>query len=380
MAALLRAALVVTLALAPTRAWAHDPALSGIRVLLRAGDTVVTVSTHLSRLRQAAHITGDASAADIDRAVVAQLHVRVDGRDFAPGAGNLISDSANDLLTWQAIRPGAAKDVEVLSRLYADDAASRTAVTVMRDGRAVDEALLDAEHPSFLRATPSLAASALAGRYITTGVRHILSGPDHVLFVIGLLLLGQSLVAVLTTITAFTLAHSITLSLAALGIFVPSPRIVEPLIALSIVAIAIENLRRRSSSGTRDYRPLVAFVFGLVHGFGFATALGDAGLSGRLLWLALGSFNVGVEIGQASIVIVAVPALAWLSTRYAARWRAVVVCASVAIGLAGGYWFVVRTMPTALAAVVRRDEQRGQVEVFRGGAARAGLAPSAARQ
>ncbi|MEI6244717.1 MAG: HupE/UreJ family protein, partial [Acidobacteriota bacterium] len=205
-----------------------------------------------------------------------------------------------------------------------------------------DEALLDAQHPSYLRAQPSPTAVTLAGRYIRTGIQHILSGPDHVLFVIGLLLLGQSLVAVLTTITAFTLAHSITLTLAALGILVPSARIVEPLIALSIVAIAVENLRPHRATGGRDYRPAVAFAFGLVHGFGFAGALADAGLIGRSLWLALGAFNVGVEIGQGAIVLVTVPMLAWCARHYAAQWRAVLVAGSLAIGLAGSYWFVVR--------------------------------------
>jgi len=212
---------------------------------------------------------------------------------------------------------------------------------------------LAAAHPGSLAATHSPAAVSsisvwrLAGRYIRTGIEHILSGPDHVLFVIGLLLLGQSLRAVLTTITAFTLAHSITLTIAALGLFAPSSRIIEPLIALSIVAIALENGLRvrqqaRQAQQGRDYRPLVAFVFGLVHGFGFAGALADAGLGGRALWMALASFNVGVEMGQGAIVLFTVPLLAWCARRYAAQWRWVVVAGSLTIGVLGAHWFMVR--------------------------------------
>ena len=241
----LTALLLGVMALLPSRAWAHDPALSGVRVLLRAHDVVITVSTHVARLRSAAGLGDVMTSADVDRAIGARLHVRLDGADVVPLPGHLISDATNDLLTWQMIRPGTAQRVDVLSRLYPEDATARTVVTIMRDGQASDDVLLDAEQPSYLTTEPAGSLAALAGRYVRMGIAHILSGPDHVLFVLGLLLLGQSLGAVLRTITAFTIAHSITLSIAALGLFVPSARIVEPLIALSIVTIAFENLRAR---------------------------------------------------------------------------------------------------------------------------------------
>lgn len=344
---------LILLALVPSRAWAHDPALSGIRVLLRANDVVITVSTHVARLRAAAGVTGGMTNADIDRAIGARLRVRLDGADVAPLPGHVINDASNDLLTWQMIRPGDAQTVDVLSRLYADDASSRTVVTIMRDGQASDDVLLDAQHPDYITTRPADSFGALAGRYVRMGITHILSGPDHVLFVLGLLLLGQSLGAVLRTITAFTLAHSLTLGIAALGLFVPSSRIVEPLIALSIVAVAVENLRGRPTSRQRDYRPLVAFAFGLVHGFGFAGALTDAGLTGRALWIALGAFNIGVEVGQSLIVIAAVPVITWCARRYLPQWRRVVVVGSLAIAAIGGYWFVARALPVSSAIEVR---------------------------
>ena len=211
---------------------------------------------------------------------------------------------------------------------------------------------------------PKLSKISVAGQYIWQGVMHILSGPDHIAFVLGLLLLGGSLRSLLKTVTAFTLAHSITLSLAATGVWNPSPRIVEPLVALSIVAIAVDNLRPRKSlepgcvptgrdaindSGAapgaapvRDYRPYYAFCFGLVHGFGFAGALTEVGLPANALATALASFNVGVEIGQASIVLAVSPLIALLAAKHSQVHIRFATVMSICVGLAGSFWFFSR--------------------------------------
>jgi hydrogenase/urease accessory protein HupE len=180
--------------------------------------------------------------------------------------------------------------------------------------------------------------------YITSGVHHIAIGPDHILFVIGLILLGGRVRDLLKIITAFTLAHSITLTLAAQGIFVPPGRIVEPLIALSIVCIGTDNLMalRESSEKKRDWRVIFAFGFGLIHGFGFASVLQEFGLPQKTLVPALISFNVGVEVGQAAIVCTVAPLLAWLGTK-SERWRIHTTrYGSVAIALLGTFWFLQR--------------------------------------
>ncbi|HSH99174.1 MAG TPA: HupE/UreJ family protein [Reyranella sp.] len=146
--------------------------------------------------------------------------------------------------------------------------------------------------------------------FIAMGAEHILSGADHLLFLIALLALAKGVWPIVRIVTGFTLAHSITLSLAVLGyVDVPS-RIVEPLIAASIVWVAMENLL--APTRTR-WRWLVAALFGLVHGLGFASALTELGLPQDALVRALVGFNLGVELGQLAFVAVVMPAVIWLA-------------------------------------------------------------------
>jgi hydrogenase/urease accessory protein HupE len=147
---------------------------------------------------------------------------------------------------------------------------------------------------------------AVAGAYLAHGVEHILFGFDHLLFVLALILIVRSTRVLLLTITAFTLAHSITLALATLGLVrVPGPPI-EAAIALSILLLACEILRmRRGEPSATARRPwIVAFCFGLLHGFGFAGALSETGLPHHAVPLALAFFNVGVELGQLAFIAV----------------------------------------------------------------------------
>ena len=172
------------------------------------------------------------------------------------------------------------------------------------------------------------------------GIHHILSGADHVLFVLGLLLVQGTLRALLGVVTAFTLAHSITLSITVLNIGSLPPWLVEPVIALSVVAVGIENLvhRRVHFEG----RLWLAFGFGFFHGFGFAGALGEAGVPQDAAAWSLAAFNIGVEIGQACIVIVAVPLLRLFDRRSPILARYAMRYASMGIAAAGVLWFVDR--------------------------------------
>jgi len=185
---------------------------------------------------------------------------------------------------------------------------------------------------------------SLAQRYLLMGAEHILFGLDHLLFVLGLLLLQHSAWNLLKTITAFTVAHSITLGFAVLGIFpVPSAPI-EVLIALSIVLLAREILMgQRGILSMVHHRPwLVALLFGLFHGFGFAGALGELGLSSNDVPLALLFFNLGVEAGQVAFIVLLV-ALHWLFEKLSAQ-----SLPSIYRGLAYGlgsvatFWFIER--------------------------------------
>lgn len=171
------------------------------------------------------------------------------------------------------------------------------------------------------------------------GVEHILSGYDHLLFLLGLLLPGGGLLALTKIITAFTLAHSVTLSLAVLNLVALPDRLIEAVIALSIAAVAAENLFLQP---TVRRRWLVSFCFGLVHGFGFSSALRELGLPTHGLLLSLFGFNAGVEAGQALVVAVALPLLVVLRHT---RWeKRMVLSSSLAILVVGLVLFVERAL------------------------------------
>jgi len=190
-------------------------------------------------------------------------------------------------------------------------------------------------------------------QYVTDGVWHIWIGFDHILFLLSLLLpavlvrrenrwqpgpsLRGALVEVLKVVTAFTLAHSITLSLAALQVISLPSRLVESTIAASVVIAALNNLR-----GTVERRRWVmAFAFGLVHGFGFASVLADLGLPQNALVVALVGFNLGVELGQMAIVVAFVPLAFWLRGTRLYR-QGVLIFGSLLVALVAAYWFVQR--------------------------------------
>jgi HupE/UreJ protein len=189
--------------------------------------------------------------------------------------------------------------------------------------------------------TPARAASAspALGALVAMGVEHILQGWDHLLFLFGLLLLRSSLRALATTISAFTLAHSLTLGLAAFGVWTPPAAIVEPAIALSIAYVGVENIRAlasRRAIQTAEKRWRVTFPFGLVHGFGFASALQALGMARSDVPKALFGFNLGVEMGQLAVVIPLALGAAWLSRRNAvpAKLAPVLSAAIIVIGVA----------------------------------------------
>jgi hypothetical protein len=176
-------------------------------------------------------------------------------------------------------------------------------------------------------------------RYIELGFVHIVPrGMDHILFVLGLFLLGSQLRPLLLQITAFTLAHSITLALAMYGIFSLPPRVVEPLIALSIAFVALENI---FTSKLHKWRLFLVFGFGLIHGLGFASVLTSLGLPKREFVTALVSFNVGVECGQLSVIGLGMLAAGWCRNRSWYR-RRIVIPASGVIAAIGVFWAVQR--------------------------------------
>jgi hydrogenase/urease accessory protein HupE len=184
--------------------------------------------------------------------------------------------------------------------------------------------------------------------FVVSGVEHILIGPDHLLFLLGLLLLGGSLWRLTTIVTAFTLGHSVTLSLAALDLVRVAPALVEPAIALSIVVVGVDNLLVRQrrvvepQSASFDLRPWLAVVFGFIHGFGFAAVLREVGLPPGALGWSLAAFNVGVELGQLAVVAVVVALLAAVRRYDVVLAERCAVVGSVGVIAAGVYWFAQR--------------------------------------
>jgi hypothetical protein len=188
--------------------------------------------------------------------------------------------------------------------------------------------------------------------YLVLGIEHILLGIDHLLFVLALLLLVNGVGRLVATVTAFTVAHSITLGAATLGFVHVPPAPVEAVIALSILFLASELARRRAAANdqngaaslTARFPWLVAFAFGLLHGFGFAGALSEVGIPEQAVPLALLFFNVGVELGQL-LFIGAVFGLAWLvrltAWRVPAIWQRAV---AYGIGSVAAFWVVERTI------------------------------------
>jgi hypothetical protein len=182
---------------------------------------------------------------------------------------------------------------------------------------------------------PRISRAGIAWQYFVLGLTHIVpKGLDHVLFVLGLFLLGTRWRSVLWQVSAFTLAHSITLGLSMYGLIGAPPSIVEPLIAVSIAYVAIENM---VLSELKPWRVALVFAFGLLHGMGFAGVLTELGLPRGEFVTALVTFNVGVEAGQLLVIVTAFALVGWHRANASYR-RTVVVPASLAIACMAVYW------------------------------------------
>lgn len=182
--------------------------------------------------------------------------------------------------------------------------------------------------------------------FVGEGVDHILPGGlDHILFVLALFLSSTTSRSLVIQISVFTLAHTITLGLAATGVISPPSDIVEPLIALSIALVAIENLFFKKPP---RWRPIVIFLFGLLHGLGFAGFFGELGLPEGQFWSALIGFNIGVEIGQLSVIILAIAVLSVWRWRNNIEYtdvvyrRFMILPGSLLIGATGSWWAMER--------------------------------------
>jgi hypothetical protein len=274
--------------------------------------------------------------------VRARLALRIDSAPVEPRWGEItpVPDRHAIALAFEAGR-GRPASVAVGARLFPYDEFHQTFLNVYDDGALQQQAVFNAASGERVYYAGSAQGRAAVVRtFVPAGIHHILIGPDHILFLVGLLLLGGGWWSLTRIVTAFTIGHSITLSLAALNLMAPPAQVVEPAIALSIVFVGADNLLVGTSG--RDVRAWIALAFGLVHGFGFANVLREFGLPREALGWSLFSFNLGVEVGQLLVVAAVAGALAMVRRHNQAVAHRLALAGSVVVIAAGAYWFVER--------------------------------------
>jgi hypothetical protein len=252
----------------------------------------------------------------------------------APGGDRLVLQQELQC----AAAPGRLEVTDTLGTVFGEH--YRTITSVARPDGARVEQVFDPEHTQTVFDFGQAAPSSFGG-FVSLGAGHIAAGWDHLLFLAALLIGQRSVRTLLITVTAFTLAHSLSLAAATLGWLHASPVWVEPVIALSILWVALENLIGQPAVGRR-YALTVAF--GLVHGLAFAEALTALQLVGWPLARALLGFNLGVELAQAVVVVAVAPLLAWLARR--ARGTQIERALSLVIAAMGAIWLVQRLADT----------------------------------
>jgi hypothetical protein len=359
------AALVcLTLHVLPAPAWAHDLERTHVVITVAADRTFVLEIKNdptwlLMRLETFAGGTvppdmtsgeRDARLRELSSTFIDRVVLFTSGREIRPAAVEYVppptahpSDSAQQLATFRltGVLPSDAQMMRWLYGLVIDP----YPLTIRRADRiATTEWINGSDWSSTIDLASQSARRArfdVAREYLRLGYVHILpKGLDHILFVLGLFLLNVRLRPVLLQVTTFTVAHSITLALSMYEVVSLPSQVVEPLIALSIAYVAIENL---ATTEVRPWRLGLVFAFGLLHGLGFAGVLAQLGLPREEFLTALLSFNVGVEAGQLTVITVALMMLAWSRDR---SWyhRAVVMPASLAIAATGIYWTIARAL------------------------------------
>jgi len=344
---------LLLMAVGAVEVWAHDQPYSWLDLRLGPDRLEGRVTAHIVDLAHECGLASPDSLLDpgalarhepaLRAALASRLLLMADGRLLRPEwtGMELLPPRKSVAFTWRTpwARPPGVLRVD--GPLFPYDPQHETYLNVYESGTLRRQDLLTHARTRYDHFTGGRQGLlAVLSTFLLAGIHHIFIGPDHILFIVGLLLLGGSPRRLLKIVTAFTLAHSVTLALATLGVVTPPPRIVEPLIALSIVAVGIGNLRARP--GAPDARTWAALGFGFIHGFGFASVLRDFGLPRQALGASLFAFNAGVEVGQACIVGVAAPLLAGIRAWTPRQAPRVVSVGSLGVTLAGGYWFVER--------------------------------------
>jgi hydrogenase/urease accessory protein HupE len=337
-AALIAAAFCVS---APITVFAHDPGLSSLDVSVDADRIIVTLSLSAADVKPVA----DIFSGNPEALALAQIEILMDGVRLAGVVDGRAQVDDRGTRVRISFARGPGQRLTVRSRVSGRLALGHRELLTIRseDGRLHTERMLDAQsEPVTISLDAVRQRTGSSAQFFSLGVRHILGGYDHLLFLAALLLGVGRAAAIAKTVTAFTVAHSVTLALAVLGIVRAPAAVVEPLIALSIVFVGLENLLRDQV----DSRWKTTFAFGLVHGFGFATALQELGIGSGSIGVVtpLASFNAGVETGQLAIAMLLWPLIKGLNARPVLRLRVSPVLSALVV-VAGAYWLAQRMSP-----------------------------------
>jgi len=342
---------MVLMILATASAFAHDPGLSAAEVRLDGNKAVARLTFARDDIEIVAPMDADRDGrvtqpefevveGRLESLAKESFALSVDGEEASPSAVAVGLDESSAVhFELEFTLPQGSK-LSLRSLLIGKLPRGHRQFLALRDvkGDSLGQRTLDASNNSFecdLAALPiSQTRPHVFWGFILLGVEHILLGFDHLAFLFALLIAGGTLRQAVKIITSFTVAHSITLSLATLDAVAIPASVVEPLIAASIIYVGLENVWRREIKR----RWMLTFAFGLVHGFGFASALRELGVGAGVKAVApLLSFNLGVEIGQIAVAALVLP-LTWkLRQRPQFVMRYVPAC-SILIALAGGYW------------------------------------------
>jgi hydrogenase/urease accessory protein HupE len=336
---------------------AHAPGLSSLELDIEAQQLTAKATFALQDIEFFAPMDsdGDAEVSEAERdaakpaiakLIGAQLSMQADGQDaHLSDAGNVQYDEQNNAhveLHWQ---PGAQRDVWLQSNFLSLLPEGHQQYVTVKDGQGhiLQEKMLGkSDHELHVAISKSVAESSTFWDFFKLGIEHILTGYDHLLFLLALLAVTHGFWPAFRIITFFTLAHSITLALAGLNIVELPSSFVEPFIALTIMYVALENLIRGEHPRGRQW---LTFGFGLIHGFGFASVLRELeiGGDGGSIIVPLLSFNLGIETGQIAVASVVLPII-WQLNRKPQVARVFLRGVSLLVAVMGFYWLLERTV------------------------------------
>lgn len=280
---------------------------------------------------------------NITTMLAARFRLQADGVPLTAGQWSTpvpVPERQSLQMTARFTRPASIGLLRLDALMFSYDPLHQSFVNIYEGDTLAVQAILDASKTSvefFTGSRPGI--TSLTRRFVALGMRHILGGPEHLLFLAGILLLGGTPRKLALLVTAFTLGHCLTLALGAFNILNPPGRLIEPAIALTIVYVGADNLMVRDG---KDLRLWIAFGFGCIHGFGFANVLRTMDLPGRATTWSIAAFGLGAELAQLLVAALAAAAFATVLRRSEGLHQRVVYAGSIAVIAGGAFWFITR--------------------------------------